>query len=101
MKTKTSIIPRQPGESGFDHANCEVKKRPGWTTKSGQDHSPALDSDLARVYGLTTKRLNQAADFAFQFTNEEVAILRSQFVTSSSTFVDPLPGFIINLCATI
>jgi phage regulator Rha-like protein len=51
-----------------------------------------LDSDLARVYGLPTKRLNQAvkrnpdrfpADFAFQLANQEVAILRSQFVTSS------------------
>jgi phage regulator Rha-like protein len=52
-----------------------------------------LDSDLARVYGVPTKRLNQAvkrnpdrfpADFAFQLANQEVAILRSQFVTSSS-----------------
>ena len=52
-----------------------------------------LDSDLAQVYGVPTKRLNQAvkrnpdrfpADFAFQLANQEVAILRSQFVTSSS-----------------
>jgi hypothetical protein len=52
-----------------------------------------LDSDLARVYGVPTKRLNQAVkrnpdrfpdDFAYQLTNQEVAILRSQFVTSSS-----------------
>jgi hypothetical protein len=51
-----------------------------------------LDADLAQVYGVTTKRLNQAVkrnqdrfpvDFAFQLTNQEVAILRSQFVTSS------------------
>ncbi len=52
-----------------------------------------LDADLARVYGVPTKQLNQAVkrnldrfpdDFAFQLTNQEVAILRSQFVTSSS-----------------
>jgi len=51
-----------------------------------------LDSDLARVYGVTTKRLNEAvkrnaerfpADFMFQLTREEVANLRSQFATSS------------------
>ena len=50
-----------------------------------------LDSDLARVYGVETKALNQAvkrnadrfpADFAFQLTRQEVRNLRSQFVTS-------------------
>ncbi|MBI4024969.1 MAG: ORF6N domain-containing protein [Verrucomicrobia bacterium] len=52
-----------------------------------------LDADLSRVYGVSTKALNQAvkrnlnrfpADFMFQLTrNETVAIqrLRSQFVT--------------------
>ena len=51
-----------------------------------------LDADLARVYGVTTKRLNEAvkrnqqrfpSDFMFQLTLEEVASLRSQIVTSS------------------
>jgi len=51
-----------------------------------------LDSDLAELYNITTKVLVQAvkrnlrrfpADFMFQLTNQEVAILRSQFVTSS------------------
>ena len=55
-----------------------------------------LDSDLAAIYGVTTKVLNQAvrrnadrfpADFVFRLTLEEVADLRSQFVTSS---VQPL-----------
>lgn len=50
-----------------------------------------LDRDLAEVYGVTTKVLNQAVkrnanrfpvDFAFQVTRQEVASLRSQFVTS-------------------
>lgn len=51
-----------------------------------------LDSDLARLYGVTTKALNQAVkrnadrfpdDFAYQLTAQEVADLRSQIVTSS------------------
>ena len=49
-----------------------------------------LDSDLAAVYGVTTKRLNEQvrrnrerfpADFAFLLTRQEVAGLRSQFAT--------------------
>ncbi len=52
-----------------------------------------LDSDLARIYGVTTKKLNQQLkrnhlrfpeDFAFQLTAQELAILRSQNVTSRS-----------------
>ena len=52
-----------------------------------------LDADLARVYGVPTKRLNEAVrrnaarfpvDFAFQLTRQEVAILRSQFATLNS-----------------
>jgi hypothetical protein len=52
-----------------------------------------LDADLARIYGVTTKRLNEQyrrnikrfpQDFAFQITNQELTILRSQFATSSS-----------------
>lgn len=50
-----------------------------------------LDAQLAELYGVDTKHLNQAikrnparfpADFAFQLTAAEVAILRSQIVTS-------------------
>ncbi|MCX6898467.1 MAG: ORF6N domain-containing protein [Verrucomicrobia bacterium] len=51
-----------------------------------------LDSDLAKIYRVTTKQLNQQLkrnqsrfpkDFAFQLTRQEVMILRSQIVTSS------------------
>jgi hypothetical protein len=51
-----------------------------------------LDSDLAGIYQVTTKRLNEQLkrnrqrfpeDFAFQLTGDEFADLRSQFVTSS------------------
>lgn len=52
-----------------------------------------LDADLAALYGVETKRLNQAvrrnrarfpADFMFQLSAEEARNLRSQFATSSS-----------------
>jgi hypothetical protein len=51
-----------------------------------------LDADLARLYEVTTKRLNEAtkrnrsrfpADFAFQLIGAELANLKSQIVTSS------------------
>jgi hypothetical protein len=51
-----------------------------------------LDSDLARIYGVTTKRLNEQfrrnrkrfpEDFAFQHTAEQASSLRSQTATSS------------------
>jgi hypothetical protein len=54
-------------------------------------HRVMLDADLARLYGVTTKRFNEAFkrnrhrfpdDFAFQLTVAEFANLRSQFVTS-------------------
>jgi phage regulator Rha-like protein len=52
-----------------------------------------LDADLATLYDVPTKVLNQAikrnadrfpAEFAFQLEAKELAILRSQIVTSSS-----------------
>ena len=51
-----------------------------------------LDADLARLYGVTTKRLIEQVrrnikrfpdDFMYQLTRQEVANLRSQFATSS------------------
>lgn len=51
-----------------------------------------LDQDLAGLYGVTTKRLNEQVrrnrqrfppDFMFQLTTQEVAALRSQFATSN------------------
>ena len=52
-----------------------------------------LDSDLARIYGVTTKRLNEQvkrnakrfpSDFIFQLTADEAENLKSQIATSSS-----------------
>jgi ORF6N domain len=55
-----------------------------------RDQKVVLDSDLARVYRVTTKRLNEQLrrnrkrfpqDFAFQLSVEEYESLRSQFAT--------------------
>jgi hypothetical protein len=52
-----------------------------------------FDADLAKLYGVTTKALNQAMtrnkarfpeDFAFRLTGEEFSNLRSQIVTTSA-----------------
>lgn len=52
-----------------------------------------LDSDLARLYGVETRRLNEQVrrnldrfpgDFMFKLTKTEFEILKSQFATSSS-----------------
>jgi hypothetical protein len=56
-------------------------------------HRVMFDSDLAELYGVSTKALIQSvrrnpgrfpSDFMFTLTKQEIAILRSQFVTSSS-----------------
>jgi hypothetical protein len=53
-------------------------------------HKVMLDSDLAKLYGVETRKLLQAvqrnidrfpSDFMFQLKNQEVASLRSQIVT--------------------
>ena len=50
-----------------------------------------IDRDLARLYGVETKRLKEAVkrnidrfpeDFMFEMTKEELEIWRSQFATS-------------------
>ena len=55
-------------------------------------HKVLLDRDLAVLYGVSTKRLNQQvqrnierfpSDFMFQLTPEEADSLRSQFATSN------------------
>ncbi|MFH1183019.1 MAG: ORF6N domain-containing protein [Candidatus Moraniibacteriota bacterium] len=56
-----------------------------------RDRRVILDSDIAKLYGVKTKALNQAVkrnierfpeDFMFILTGKEMKILRSQFVTS-------------------
>ncbi|MCZ4312315.1 ORF6N domain-containing protein [Comamonadaceae bacterium G21597-S1] len=57
-----------------------------------RDQKVLLDSDLAALYGVDTRRLNEQvrrnrsrfpADFILQLTREELTRLKSQFATSS------------------
>jgi len=56
-------------------------------------HKVLLDADLAELYGVTTKRLNEQVrrnrerfpeDFVFQLSQEEHEALRSHFATSNA-----------------
>ena len=64
---------------------------------TARGHRVILDADLARLYSVTTKALNQAvqrnaerfpADFGFQLSYQEFGNLRSQIATSSSQSSD-------------
>ena len=68
-----------------------------------------LDADLARLYGVTTKRFNEAfkrnrhrfpEDFAFQLTSGELENLRSQFATSNPQVPDSLGGMWSQIATT-
>lgn len=57
-------------------------------------HKIMLDNDLAMLYDVPTKRLNEQVrrnrkrfpkDFMFKLNNKESSLLRSQFATSNST----------------
>ena len=65
-------------------------KPPPVTILTIREQKMVLDSDLAAVYGVTTKRLNEQfrrnrkrfpADFAFQLTADEFESLRLQIAT--------------------
>lgn len=56
-------------------------------------HRVMLDSDLAKLYGVETKRLNEQVrrnsdrfpqDFMFKLTSEEFEILKSRIATSKT-----------------
>jgi hypothetical protein len=76
--SEKSLIPRER----IEHAILLIR-----------GHKVMLDADLAVLYGVPTKALNQAvrrnsgrfpADFMFQLNQEEAEVLRSQNVTSKS-----------------
>ncbi len=82
MKRKNKVISKLPVES---------------LIKTFRGQKVILDSDLAKIYGVTTKRLNEQvkrntdrfpADFAFQLTHQEVAANRSQIATGSQKHRD-------------
>ena len=65
-----------------------------------------LDRDLAELYGVETRTLNQAVkrnkerspiDFMFQLTNEELEFWKSQIVMSNSIKMGIPPDFMFQL----
>jgi len=77
MRNKSSLVSSKPVESSI---------------RLVRGQRVILDKDLARVYGVTTARLNQQvkrnserfpADFVFQLTGRELAGLMLQFATSN------------------
>ena len=73
--------------------NTAENPLPGLRVLRVRDDAVLLDSDLAALYGVQTKVFNKAikrnarrfpADFAFQLTAEEFAVLRFQIGTSKS-----------------
>jgi ORF6N domain-containing protein len=72
-------------------------KRVAQNIRSVRGQKVILDFDLAALYGVTTKALNQAVkrnatrfpvDLMFQLTSEETHSLRSQFVTTNRQVVE-------------
>jgi phage regulator Rha-like protein len=64
-------------------------------------HKVMIDSDLAELYGIPTKRINEQVkrnserfpqDFMFQLTLEEEQLLRSQIATSKEKQTDTAKG---------
>ena len=87
------------GIGGTNKLLCGDQEQSGQTFASStiRDQKVVLDVDLARVYGVTTKRLNEQfrrnrerfpKDFAFQLTAEEFGALRSQIATLNETFAE-------------
>ncbi|HEV8095924.1 MAG TPA: ORF6N domain-containing protein [Burkholderiales bacterium] len=84
----------------------EAKKReadaaPGPLIFAIRGQRVMLDADLARLYGVSTKRFNEAfnrnrrrfpADFAFRITAKEYSNMRSQIATSCPQSIDSIGG---------
>ena len=79
--------------SNFEITNCDLKPMPIESLiHTVRGYPVMLGSDLAKLYGVDTKVLNQSVkrnisrfpeDFMFQLNKEEFQSLRSQFVTSN------------------
>ena len=91
--TKTKeLIPRSNMRSQNVTASTEPARSIEQMIYTLRDVQVILDEDIANLYGVKTKRLNQQvkrnidrfeSDFMFQLTAEEFSILRSQNVTAS------------------
>ena len=105
--TKEKKPEEQIEETKLEVANCDFKTIDNINIESlirvirGQQ--VMLDSDLAMLYRVETKRLNEQvkrnierfpADFMFQLTKEETACLRSQIATLNNG-LEPLRSQIV------
>jgi hypothetical protein len=89
-RSREAVRARVDGRLAADSSAPEIAVQSRILVLRGQRVLP--DHDLASLYHVTTKRLNEQvsrnsgrfpADFCFQLSPEEVANLRSQFATSS------------------
>lgn len=73
-------------------AESEITRRLSARIATVRGKRVLLDADLAALYGVSTKRFNEAvkrnlarfpSDFSFQIEEQEAASLRSQFATSN------------------
>jgi hypothetical protein len=83
---------RVRGSQKSEHPSLAVTSRIETTILMVRGNRVILDNDLAAIYGVTTKALNQAvrrnaerfpADLVFQLILQEVANLRAQLMTSN------------------
>jgi hypothetical protein len=85
------------GEKTMATSTLVIRAKPDLATliQTIRGYKVILDEDLAEVYGVATRRLNEQvkrnserfpADFVFQLTTEEFKILMSQNATSSSGY---------------
>ena len=84
-----AICDQQLEVANRDHKSVDIKSM----IRNIRGQQVMLDFELAMLYGVETKVLNQAVkrninrfpdDFMFQLTKNELESLRSQFVTSNS-----------------
>lgn len=89
--TKDKVTPLSTKEESLD-SSLLPEERIMQSILSIRGHKVMLDADLAALYGVDTKRLNEQVkrnpdrfpvDFMFQLTAEEWNHLKSQFATSS------------------
>lgn len=90
LKTLETILHRVPSEKGGSMETIIPIERLESVILFIRGHKVILDEDLARLYDVSTKRLNEQVrrnerrfptDFMFQLSLEEYESLRSQFAT--------------------
>lgn len=88
---RSQIVPASEGNEMSNEMPLQMDQI-GSLIRTIRGQKVILDSDLARIYGVPTKVLNQAVkrnlkrfpdDFLFRLSSDELGNLRSQFVTSS------------------